>query len=393
MSASIKRIRTGKTHPADGASTDDTARRRAEEERDRFFELSHDLMCIAGFDGYFKTVNPAWEQALGFTREELLSRPFIEFVHPEDRPATVAEAAKLTAGEDVLSFENRYRCKDGTHRWLAWSARAVLTHKLIYATARDVTDQKLGEEQIVRLNADLNRRAAQLETANQELEAFSYSVSHDLRAPLRHINGFVEMLAKHNGEKLDERGRRYLKIIADAARQMGDLIDDLLVFSRMGRAELRLQNVDLTALAHEAVAGLATDITGRNVSWKISSLPRVQGDYAMLRQVLVNLLGNAIKYTRPRDPAHIEIGCREESISGEFVCFVRDNGVGFDMQYVDKLFGVFQRLHRAEEFEGTGIGLANVRRIVHRHGGRTWAEGKVDGGATLYFTLPRTPKG
>jgi light-regulated signal transduction histidine kinase (bacteriophytochrome) len=161
----------------------------------------------------------------------------------------------------------------------------------------------------------------------------------------------------------------------------------------MGRAELRHQNVDVTALAHEAVAGFATEIADRNVVWNISSLPHVQADHAMLRQVLVNLVSNAIKYTRPRDPARIEIGCRDEADNGEFVFFVRDNGVGFDMQYVDKLFGVFQRLHRSEEFEGTGIGLANVRRIVHRHGGRTWAEGKIDSGATLYFTLPRTPKG
>jgi light-regulated signal transduction histidine kinase (bacteriophytochrome) len=249
------------------------------------------------------------------------------------------------------------------------------------------------EAEIFRSSQQVQAANHQLQAANQELEAFSYSVSHDLRAPLRHINGFVDMLSRQSAEKLDERGQRYLKIIADAARQMGDLIDDLLVFSRMGRAELRHQNVDVTALAHEAVAGFATEIAGRNVVWNISSLPHVQADHAMLRQVLVNLVSNAIKYTRPRDPARIEIGCREEADNGEFVFFVRDNGVGFDMQYVDKLFGVFQRLHRSEEFEGTGIGLANVRRIVHRHGGRTWAEGKIDSGATLYFTLPRTPKG
>ena len=170
---------------------------------------------------------------------------------------------------------------------------------------------------------------------------------------------------------------------------MGTLIDDLLVFSRMGRAELRWQEVDLKSLVHEAVAGLETELDGREVEWRVGPLPRVRGDAAMLRQVLVNLIGNAIQETRPRNPAGIEIGCAEETPT-EQVFFVRDNGVGFDMQYVGKLFGVFQRLHHADEFEGTGIGLANVRRIIHRHGGRTWAEGKLDSGATLFFTLPRS---
>ena len=370
-----------------------TEHRKAEqamEERDRFFDLSRDLICLATFDGYFKTLNPAWEGVLGFTRGELMSRPFIEFVHPEDREATRTEAARLMNGHETVRFENRYLCKDGSCRWFNWNARAAVSQQLIYATARDVTEQKTNEDQISRLNADLQKHAAQLETANKELEAFSYSVSHDLRAPLRHIDGFVKLLDKHAGEKLDERGRHFLNIIADAARQMGALIDDLLVFSRMNRTEMRHVKVSSNSLVHEAMDGLQGEMNGRDIHWKIDTLPEVAADPAMLRQVWVNLIANAIKYSRTRKTAEIEIGCADSS-NGEFIFFVRDNGVGFDMQYAHKLFGVFQRLHRPDEFEGTGIGLANVRRIVQRHGGRTWAQAKVDSGATFFFSLPKHP--
>jgi PAS domain S-box-containing protein len=358
------------------------------EERDRFFDLSRDLICLATFDGNFKTLNTAWERTLGFTREELMTRPFLEFIHPDDIPASRAEVEHLQQGRETVNLENRFRCRDGSWRWFSWNACAVVPQRLIYATGRDITQRKRAQEEITKLHADLQQRAAQLEMANQELEAFSYSVSHDLRAPLRHIDGFVKLLARDAGEKLDERGRRYLDIIADSARQMGMLIDDLLVFSRMSRSELRHARVSLDALVHEAIHGLEGETNGRPIHWKIASLPEVEADPAMLRQVWVNLIANAVKYSRPRNPAEIEIGCDRDN--GEFVFFVRDNGVGFDMQYAHKLFGVFQRLHRPEEFEGTGIGLANVRRIIHRHGGRTWAEGKRDGGATFFFSLPRS---
>jgi len=378
----------GNIYATGGVSTDITRRRLAEEERDRFFNLSRDMMCLAGFDGYFKRLNPAWEQTLGFTVKELLAKPFLNFIHSDDIDATNAKSSGLSMGQEVVQFENRYLCKDGSYRWFAWNARADLPRQMIYASARDITNQKQNEEQIVQLNAALQTRAAQLETANKELEAFSYSVSHDLRAPLRHIDGFVKLLNKQASEKLDERERRYLNIIADSARQMGALIDDLLIFSRMSRTELRHVKVSLDSLVHEAIDGLHSETNGRHINWKITSLPEVEADPAMLRQVWVNLIANAVKYSRPREPAEIEIGSTD-SPNGELVFFVRDNGVGFDMTYAHKLFGVFQRLHRAEEFEGTGIGLANVRRIIHRHGGRTWAEGKIDGGATFFFSLPK----
>ena len=226
----------------------------------------------------------------------------------------------------------------------------------------------------------------QLALANKELEAFSYSVSHDLRAPLRHIQGYVEMLTRELKDGLSDKSRRYLQTIADAGREMGELIDDLLAFSRMGRAELVEREVDLAPLIAEVRRGLELAVQDRTIHWQLAPLPPVRGDAAMLRQVLVNLLGNAVKYTRGRDPAEITVGCAGEE-EGRLVFFVRDNGAGFDMKYADKLFGVFQRLHRADEFEGTGIGLASVRRIVARHGGRTWGEGRPGAGATFYFTL------
>ena len=248
-------------------------------------------------------------------------------------------------------------------------------------------------DQIKRANVELEQRVidrtAQLDAANKELEAFAYSVSHDLRAPLRHIDGFVELLQKNMGISLDEKNRHYLDTIADSAKKMGILIDDLLSFSRMSRSEMVNTRVDLTELANEVVEELKPETENRKIQWLIGTLPQVRADRAMLRGVLVNLISNAIKFTRPRSHARIEIGVAQESPT-EITIFIRDNGVGFDMNYADKLFGVFQRLHRTEDFEGTGIGLANVRRIINRHGGRTWAEGEIDSGATFYFSLPQS---
>jgi signal transduction histidine kinase len=234
--------------------------------------------------------------------------------------------------------------------------------------------------------AELEHQVREFSVVNEELEAFTYSVSHDLRAPLRHVTGFAALMERSAASKLDADERRWLHTIADAGARMGRLIDDLLAFSRSGRTTLVNKRVPLEQVVREAQAELAADPRSADVTWVVAPLPDVEGDSAMLRLVFVNLIGNALKYTRNRPDPRIEIGVDRQP--GEIVIFVRDNGVGFDMQYVDKLFGVFQRLHDVEDFEGTGIGLANVRRIVHRHGGRTWAEGVVDAGATFYFSLP-----
>lgn len=256
----------------------------------------------------------------------------------------------------------------------------VLLASVYYLIRHDVTERR-------RVAAELQRRGELLEAANKELEAFSYSVSHDLRAPLRHIDGYAALLRKAAADSLSDKAARYLETISASAKQMGQLIDDLLVFSRMGRQEMLRTTVDLAELVNAVLYDLRLDLQGREISWTIGQLPVVPGDPAMLRQVFVNLILNAVKFTSTRPVAHIMIGVDRQT-AHEVVIFVRDNGVGFDMQYASKLFGVFQRLHRVEEFEGTGIGLANVRRIVHRHGGRTWAEGETDKGATFYVALP-----
>ena len=254
----------------------------------------------------------------------------------------------------------------------------------------EVAERKEREEQVQKLNQQLERRTAELEVSNGELEAFAYSISHDLRAPLRHMIGFTELLQKNAASSLDEKSQRYTGIILDSTKRMGQLIDDLLAFSRVGRGEMHQTTVSLRELVKELVEELRPETTGRNVSWGIGALPDLHGDPSLLRLVLANLVGNAIKFTRTRPRAEIEIGSFDDSRG--VVVFVKDNGVGFDMKYSNKLFLVFQRLHRREEFEGTGIGLATVQRIIHRQGGAVWAEGTVNGGATFFFSVPRALK-
>jgi len=275
-------------------------------------------------------------------------------------------------------------------RMITWEGEPA-----IQTTSIDITEHKRTEERLRRLNEELEERVAartkQFEAANQELEAFSYSVSHDLRAPLRHIAGFANLLKQNVGTALDSDSGRYVRLITEAVQRMDELIFDLLEFSRIGRTDMQRTPIDLGKIVEHVRTGLAPDTADRNIEWDCAILPTVEGDPHLMRLVLMNLLSNAVKFTRGRERAKISIGSRDDADHRERVFYVRDNGVGFDMNYADKLFGAFQRLHSKDEFEGSGIGLATVRRIVHRHGGRSWAESLDTQGATVYFTLPMTP--
>jgi signal transduction histidine kinase len=319
----------------------------------------------------------------------------VSFYLPEYRPVVEGAMKRLIEDDIALKFEAKLRTTKGNIKWCRALGKAVRKDGVcirVYGTFQNITERKRAEEKIQQLNVELEQRVrdrtAELEAANKELETFSYSVSHDLRAPLRGIDGFSRILLEKYSAQLDDEGKDSLQRVRAATQRMGELIDDLLTLSRATRAELRRTAVDLTALAGEIVAELERAEPTRRVRWVIAPGLAATGDRQLLRVVLDNLLNNAWKFTSRQAEARIEFG----AMKGEQGCafFVRDNGVGFDMAYAGKLFGAFQRLHATADFPGTGIGLATVQRIIHRHGGRVWAEGQVNHGATFYFTLPAT---
>jgi PAS domain S-box-containing protein len=350
-------------------------------------------------------INPAGVRLFGATSpEQIVGRPVLDLVHPDFR-AIAAERIRILREDRaaVPLLEEQFLRLDGGVIDVE-AVAAPYEHQGAPAAQvilRDISQRKRVEAEVLRLNSELEQRVrertAQLEEANRELEAFSYSVSHDLRAPLRSMDGFSRILLEEYGSQLDATAIHYLEVIRSSATHMGSLIDDLLAFSRLGRQSLKMSRVDMAHLARQALASLEEEQSGRQVEVAIDSLPECRGDRALLLLVWTNLISNALKFTRKRAVARIEIGS-QAGAGGETVYFVRDNGAGFDMRYVDKLFGVFQRLHLASEYEGTGVGLAIVKRIVSRHGGCIWAEGRVDEGAAFYFTVadadaPAAPAG
>jgi PAS domain S-box-containing protein len=379
----------------------------------RLFEAAKEGILILGADtGRIRDVNPFLIELLGFSHDELVGKPIWELGPFKDIVSNQARFEQLHQQGYVLHENLSLETKDGRKIAVEFVSNVYQAsdHNVIQCNVRDITERKRTEQQIRNLNAELERRVvertAQLQAANAELEAFSYSVSHDLRAPLRQVMGFVNLLQKGAGPALSEINLQRLTTISQAAKRMGDLIDDLLTFSRVRRVELQKTDVNLDELVRETMGDFQAQTKERNIEWTIHPLPVVQADRALLRMALVNLISNAVKFTGARAEAKIEIGVMEKCSAGAVastqysstpklqdsdapVIFIRDNGAGFDPRYAGKLFGVFQRLHSQDEFEGTGIGLANVQRIIHRHGGRAWAEGVVDGGATFYFSIPK----
>lgn len=381
-------------------SNDITVRKRREEEiqalnqelakQARLLDQTHDSIFFRNMNGLITYWNRGAQELYGWTPEQATGKCSHEFLRTIF-PAPIEDIDRELLRTGVWEGELKHTRAEGTEVVVAsrWSlARDDKGQPIVMETSNDITERKYREDEIRKLNHELANRAVELDVSNKDLEAFAYSISHDLRAPLGHMAGFAELLRKSAAASLNEKSAHYITMILEAASRMGSLIDDLLAFSRISRAEVHNSLVRLEQLVQEAVAEVRQDGNERKIAWKINPLPEWYGDRSMLRLVLVNLISNAVKFTRTRPHAEIEIGCSEHK-KDHVVLFVRDNGVGFDMKYSNKLFGVFQRLHAQEAFEGTGIGLATVQRIVHRHGGRVWAEGIVDGGATFYFSLSK----
>jgi len=358
---------------------------RSQNETDAFLEKYLDIYDFSpigyftlNHDGIIMQVNLTGASILGVERSRLIGRKFQLYISAECFPTFNTFFSKTYRGEKIESCEVKLP-NGGTPHFVQLDARLSGNKEECNLAMFDITDRKRAE-------AALEERTRQLEDVNKEMESFSYSVSHDLRAPLRAIDGYTRMILRKHAEKFDADALQKFNVITDNTRMMGQLIEDLLAFSRLGTTPLSMAKIDPEGLMREVWEELKAANPERHLTLKIANLPPCMGDRGLIKQVFANLLGNAVKFTKTREEGLIEAG--GEAKGSESLYYIRDNGVGFDMRYHDKMFGVFQRLHSADQFEGTGVGLALCQRIIHRHGGKIWAEGEVDKGATFYFTLP-----
>lgn len=348
------------------------------DELHRFFELSIDMLCIASKDGYFRRINAAWEKTLGHPVPDLLAQPYLSFVHPEDQEATMREAQKLTIGEDTVWFENRYRCRDGSYKWLLWRATAPAGGDLIYAAARDITDHKAATEALARTAQELKR-------SNAELEQFASVASHDLQEPLRMVTSYLDLLKRRAHGQLGGDADKYIGFAVDGAQRMRALIEDLLAWSRVGTRVRAFDATDVAQVLEAVRSNLHVALSESGAEIVSDPLPTVTADRVQVAQLLQNLIANGIKFRGEKTP-RIHIGARRRGARWEFS--VRDNGIGIDPKHFDRIFTIFQRLHTRAEYPGTGIGLAVCKKIVERHGGEIWLESQPGQGTTFFFTLP-----
>lgn len=364
-----------------------TRRKRLETESERFFNLSLDKLCVAGFDGFFKRLNPSWEKSLGYSREELMAQPFFNFVHPDDVEKTNSEKDHNIVGQDTEFFENRYRCKDGSYKWLAWRAKTVPEEQIIYATARDITESKKAEQA-------LEATMLQLERSNRELQDFASIASHDLQEPLRAIQAFGDRLQTRYGTALDEEGRNYLGRMQNAAGRMRALIQDLLAYSRVTTKVRPFEPVDLAALTEAITSDLTVRLEETGGCIELGELPVVEADSMQMRQLFQNLIDNGLKFHRDNQPPVVKVYLKKASEEEKEETHqwarivVEDNGIGFDEKFTDRIFSPFERLHNQRKYSGTGIGLAICRKIVERHGGDIAVKSVPEQGSRFVIRLP-----
>ena len=365
-----------------------SGRLEAETKRNRFFLLSIDLLAIAGFDGYFKQLNPSWEKTLGYCEEELKARPFLELLHPLDRETAASEIEKLKTGSATHYFETRYLGRDGTYRWLGWTAAPFPEEGLHYIFARDITERRLAEDKIRSLNEQLEKRVFELTEANRAMEAFTYSIAHDLRAPLRAMLGFSRALLEDYGGKLDSSGQEFANRIVVSAKRMDNLIQDLLGYSRLSREELKPGAVNLQAALDEVLQWCEPKVREMEAEIQVQTpLSDVWAHRGVLIQMLQDLLSNSLKFVAAGVKPHVRIWT-EEGDAWVRVS-IQDNGIGIATEHHQRIFRVFERLHSTEQYPGTGIGLANVSKAAERMGGRVGVESQPDQGSRFWVELPK----
>jgi len=346
---------------------------------ERLVSLSPDLLGAAGFDGYVKFVNPAWERQLGYTAEELFQTPYLDFIHPDDHASTMAEIERLATGAPTIEYVCRLRRTDGEYRDYVWSAQASLEDGCFYVVGKDITERR-------RLEEELERRARRLERANAELQDFVYVASHDLSEPLRMVSAYLELLRRRYDDALDDSAREFIRYAVDGAVRMQDLIDDLLLYSRVGSEDPACLEVDVAEVLTGVLRTLAGAIEAAGAEVSVGPLAGVRGDHTQIAQLVQNIVANAVKFRRTDAAPVVRVSAVDDGEGWHLT--VTDNGIGIDPTQRERVFKMFVRLHGRDEYPGTGVGLAICRRIVDRHGGRIWSEAAPGGGCEMHVVIP-----